>query len=756
MIYAYRIIVSGIVQGVGFRPFIYRIAHKSGVKGYVKNLGGSEVEILIQGSNENVSKFFSLLFQELPYPARLENIYVEETQPSNFSDFIIMKSDKIVSKPSVIPPDFAVCDECLREVLDPKNPRRYRYAFNSCAYCGPRFSMMYRVPYDRENTSMNAFPLCEHCKREYYDPNDIRRFDAQGISCKLCGPKLYLESVNGERIEDEDPIRIAGKLLKEGYILAVKGIGGFHIAALATDDDTILRLRERKRRPNQPFAIMVQSIEVAKKYVHISEFEETILRSPERPIVLLKKREPYELSKYISPGLDREGIFLFYTPLHYLLLDEIPEKLLIMTSANIHGFPMCRSEDCVRSKLRGVVDFILYHDREIVNRVDDSVVRVSNGRLMMIRRGRGYAPHWIKIPIKLKNPVIAVGAELQNAGAIGFDDKVIMTQYIGDTDNYETLRELEDSLMFFLSAYNLRPKIVIADKNPAYQSTYLAEKLADKFSARLIQVQHHYAHVISAAIDNGYTEGVGIAIDGIGYGDDGNGWGGEIIQFNLNEYKRTHHLEYIPYIGGDLNAIYPGRMLILFLSKILDKDEILEIYKRKNLFLKNGEKELNALLNITKEKKYLKTSSLGRVLDAVSAYLNICNYRTYEGEPAMKLEAVARGGKLLDLEIPIVNEEIITSKIFQWLIEVEGKYSINDIAFTVQYELGRALIKAALKSNPKRVFVAGGAAVNEYILKGIVDNSEGIEIITPKRVPAGDGGIALGQVGFVSFIEDGI
>lgn len=746
--HAYKIIISGIVQGVGFRPFVYRVAVKSGVKGYVRNLGGSEVEIFIQGTKENISNFFSAFFRELPSPAKIEEIHMEnENIIPTISNFAILESKKTISKSSMIPPDLAVCDECLNEVLDPRN-RRYRYPFNSCAYCGPRFSMIYTIPYDRENTSMRDFPLCDNCKREYYDPNDVRRFDAQGISCNICGPRLFLETIDGERIETNDPITTAGKLIREGYILAIKGIGGFHLAALATNDEIVLKLRERKKRPQKPFAIMVHSVEVAKKYVIMNEFEESLLRSPERPIILLRKRDPYELSKYISPGLDREGIFLFYTPLHYLLLDEIPEKLLIMTSANPHGYPMCKDEKCIKEKLRGVADFILYHNREIVNRVDDSVIRISSNRLMMIRRGRGYAPHWIKIPYEVE-PSIAVGAELQNAGAIAFNNKVILTQYIGDTDKYDTLKDLEHTLAFFLSVYNVKPKYIIADKNPLYQSTYLAEKLAKRFSAELVTVQHHYAHIVSAAIDNSYSDGVGIAIDGIGYGDDGNAWGGEIIRFEYNKYNRTHHLEYIPYVGGDLNAIYPSRMLILILSKFMNESEILEIYKSKKLLLKNGEKEITMLLN---NKDRLKTSSLGRVLDAVSAYLGICNLRTYEGEPAMKLEAAARNGKLRDLEIPIVNEEILSSKIFQWLIENEDKYPINDLAFTIQYELGKTLVKAALKNNPQRIIVSGGAAVNEYILKGIIDNSEGVEVITPKRVPAGDGGIALGQIGALSFL----
>ncbi|MGB9730373.1 MAG: carbamoyltransferase HypF [Thermoprotei archaeon] len=445
---SYRILMTGLVQGVGFRPFIYRIAVKSGVKGYVRNLGGSEVEIRIQGNRDAISYFFSLFFLKLPPPAKIESIRVEEMSIEDFHDFKILKSGNVMLEASQIPPDIAVCDGCMQEVLDPSN-RRYRYPFNSCAYCGPRFSMIYRIPYDRENTSMNDFPLCDDCLAEYYDSNNERRFDAQGISCPKCGPRIFLETIDGEEVSG-DPIITAARLIKEGKIVAVKGIGGFHIAVDPLNDDAVLELRKRKNRPTQPFAVMALDVDTIKKYTEISEVERDLLTSPERPIVLLKKREGSHLSEYVSPGLDREGFFLYYTPLHYLLLNEIPHHVLIMTSGNKHEFPMCTSEECVREHLRNVVDYVLYHNRRIVNRVDDSVMRVSAGKIMLLRRGRGYAPMWIKVKRRLKHSAIAVGAELQNAGAVAFDDKKIMTQFIGDTDELETLYELEKYLNFFI------------------------------------------------------------------------------------------------------------------------------------------------------------------------------------------------------------------------------------------------------------------------------------------------------------------
>ncbi|BDC17863.1 carbamoyltransferase HypF [Acidianus sp. HS-5] len=733
----YRIIFSGIVQGVGFRPFIYRIAVKSGVKGYVRNLGGSEVEVKVIGNEENIGKFMSQFFSKLPPPARIEKIVVEESDIENFNDFKILKSENAIEEPGEIPPDLAVCEDCMREVLDKKD-RHYRYPFNSCAYCGPRFSMLYKLPYDRENTSMNDFPMCAHCQREYDDPENERRFDAQGISCPICGPRLSLEDINGERVEG-DPIQLTAKLIEEGYVVAIKGIGGFHIAVDPFNDDVVLKLRERKKRPQQPFALMSTSLDVIKKYAEVSEIEESILKSPERPIILLKKKG--ELSKYVSPGLDRDGHFLYYTPLHYLILDSLKEKISIMTSGNIHGLPMCTDEDCVRKQLRGVVDYILYHNRKILNMVDDSVVRVSAKRVLMLRRSRGFAPTWIRIKGRVE-PVIALGAELQNAGAIAFDDKVILTPYIGDTDKLENLEEMEKSIRFFLNTYSMKPKYVIADKNPAYQSLALARKFAEEFSADLIQVQHHYAHGLSVAAEKGIKDGVIIAVDGIGYGDDGNGWGGEVIKFEGGKYTREYHLRYVNYAGGDINAKRPDRMLALFLSNFLSWDEIKK-------YVKLSENEIK-ILEMQSKKSELFTSSTGRFLDAVSALLDISHERTYEGEPAIKLEAYARGGKILDFEFPIRGDEIDIVETFKWILD--NNFRKEDMAATLQYKLGKALVKVAEKLNPERILVSGGASVNEYILKGILENTD-VEVLTNSKVPSGDGGIALGQVYF-KVLED--
>lgn len=749
MVLAYEIIVSGIVQGVGFRPYIYRCAVKSRVRGYVKNLGGGDVLIYIEGGGDEVSKFMSCLFQERPPPAVIENLVMREARVRGVEGFSIERSSVESIIASQIPPDFSICDHCVKE-LDNPSDRRYRYPFNSCAYCGPRYSMIYRMPYDRDNTSMKAFPLCSDCLSEYRDVWNVRRFEAQGISCPKCGPKLVLREASTWEALDGDPINLASKLISEGRIVAIKGIGGFHIAVDPFNDDAILKLRSRKARPQKPFALMAISVDVVEKYAYIEHpLERLLLASPERPIVLLRKKEDSEISRYVSPGLDREGFMLYYTGIHYLILKELPKGVSIMTSGNPKGLPMCRDDECVKTRLRGVVDYVLTHNREIVNRVDDSVVRLTAGRPVIIRRGRGYAPRWIRLPYRLNRPVIAFGAELQNAGAVAFDDKVILTPYIGDTDNLETLEDLRRSIEMLLSTYSIDPSkaLIVADKHPRYSSRILAERFASKYGARIAYIQHHFAHALSCAADNGLEEGVAIAIDGVGYGDDGNIWGGEVISFDRRGYKRRYHLKYFPMPGGDLASIYPARMLVGVLSRILsDENSITEILRSRGLTKYfRSEEELEISIHQARRTSLL-TSSTGRVLDAVSVFLGVCGLRTYEGEPAIKLEAAARGGRLLeDLEIPVYGEEIDTSYIFKWLLEADGR-RIEDLAYTIQYKLGEALAKAALKAGASdKILVSGGAAVNEYIVRGIISGAEGLEVILPKRVPPGDGGIALGQ-----------
>jgi len=757
---ALKIRLSGLVQGVGFRPFIHRIALRTNVQGYCLNLGGSEVEIHVEGSSNNVSKFMKFLLAEKPPPAIIDYVEVFEDKIEGYKSFTIKKSGVIRKLLSQIPPDFAVCNECLKEVLNP-NDRRYKYPFNSCAWCGPRFSIIEKPPYDRENTSMRDFPLCSECLKEYTDIDNIRRYHAQGISCPKCGPKVWLTDKHGNPINVEDPIHEASKLIDDGFIVAVKGIGGFHIAALASSDDVVLELRKRKNRPQKPFALMALNEEVALKLVELDNEGLRIIRSISAPIVLAPMREDANVSRYVAPGLKKLGVMLAYSPLHYLLLKDTKDKYLIMTSGNPPGQPMCTTNECALSKLKEYVDYFLLHNRRIINRVDDSVVRITRGRITFIRRSRGYAPLWIKTSISTNRPIIAFGAMLQNAGGIGIDKYIIPTQYIGDCENRETLEFLEQALSFLIKSYDidLRKAIVVSDMHPEYPTTKLAREYSERYGVEHLMVQHHHAHIASvmAELDLPIDEEVvGIAIDGVGYGDDGAIWGGEVLVASYDTYKRVGHLEYHVLPGGDRSTIYPARYLLSILYSKLGYEETLGTAKRLGIIDLVPGKDLEVKITLKQVDKGMPlTSSTGRFLDAISTLLKISWHRTYEGEPAIKLEEYSRPGNL-EIQYPVENRDnvdiIRISDVVLGVIELlEDGVDKHVVAYAVQYWLGYTLGKIALKHvNRKRriIVVSGGAAVNEYIMKGIEDSVKGTSalLFSNEKVPRGDGGISTGQI----------
>jgi len=765
--YSLKLLVIGIVQGVGFRPFIYRAASRAGVRGYVRNLGGSEVEVLIQGNVENVHKFLHLLASEMPPPARIEEISGEETCIDHLSEFKILPSLTGMGRRSMIPPDIGICEDCLREVLEPGS-RWHGYPFNSCAWCGPRFSMMYGVPYDRANTSMRDFPLCEDCKQEYSDPENIRRFHAQGISCPNCGPKVWLTDSKGLKIQTENPIATAGQLIDEGYIVGVKGLGGFHIAALATDEAVVAKLRDRKNRPSKPFALMALDIRIVEKIAYLDDVSRRLLTSPEKPIVLLKARDKH-LANLVAPGLDVIGVMLPYTALHYLLLKSTKDKFLIMTSGNKRGKPMCIDEECAFRELSSFVDFFLLHDRRIVNRVDDSVVRLTEGSPVFLRRSRGYAPMWIRVPLVFKKPVIAFGADFQSAGAVAFEDKVVLTQYIGDLDDYDILTDLERYLEFFVKVYRINPSnaLLVVDKHPRYTSRLAGVMWSRKYGAEVMDVQHHHAHAASVLADRGVEPGetrAVITIDGAGYGVDGAIWGGEVLEACYRSFRRIGQLAYQPMPGGDAAARNPVRMLIGVLSRFLSEDEVVNLLKKRNLIdkLKHGEREARVSYRIAR--KSVLTSSTGRVLDAASALLNVCYARTYEGEPAIRLEAYARRGRLYDdLHLPVRERDgvyvVNTTEAFEYMLEkLDGDTA--GLAYTLLFRLGEALASIAARSPAARrhgvVYVSGGASVNDIIIRGMRRRlaEDSIRLQLQRRVPPGDGGIALGQAVIVSALTE--
>ncbi len=758
-----RIVVSGLVQGVGFRPYVDTLAKFLGLRGYVRNVGGAEVEILVEGETDKVLLFLHKLLKDVPEPAGIEHVVVERSEPTGRTSFDIEKSSNTLQLRSMVPPDFSICDECLREVLDPGD-RRYRYPFNSCVWCGPRFSMMYEVPYDRDRTSMRDFPLCSDCLKEYGDPQNRRRYHAQGISCPVCGPRVYLYTNTWEPVDVRDAIEEAAKLVNEGYLLGVKGIGGYHIACLATDDEVVLKLRERKKRRSKPFAVMTLDLSVADKLVVLDSTARSLLTSPQRPIVLLPKKDGSPVSTYVSPGMAHEGIFLPYTALHYLLLRDVKDRFAIMTSGNVTDEPMCHDEDCARVKLSNIVDYFLVHDREIVNRVDDSVVRFTDGAPVVLRRARGYAPRWIRIPLRLSHDVVAMGADLHSAPAIAFEDKVVLTQYIGELSNGESIAELLKYLRYFSKVYrvDLDRSTVVVDKHPRYVSRMVGLEVGRR-SGQVMEIQHHVAHILSTMADNSLVGEayIGIAADGVGYGDDGAVWGCEIMLVSRRGYERLGRLAYVKLSGSDRDTEYPARALASYLSRFMSFEEIDLFYEKRGLFktLPGGRLELEIFLNNLR-RSWIFSSSLGRLLDSISVMLGVASYREYEGSPAIRLEEASFGGSLLadDLADAMVRVgelvEIDPNPLLLKTLELlESGKDMRDIAYTAQFAIGQALGKAIiLVAKGRRVSrlipVGGGAMVNTVIVRGIKSeiSKEGYTLVFPRAVPLNDGGVALGQV----------
>ncbi|MCE4628382.1 MAG: carbamoyltransferase HypF [Desulfurococcales archaeon] len=751
---ALRIRVVGLVQGVGFRPFIHRLAYRHGLRGYVVNLGGSEVEIYVEGESNRVDAFLRSLPEKKPPPAIIERLAVEEVKPIGIQDFEIRRSQKRVTQRSAIPPDLGICEHCLREILDPGD-RRYRYPWNSCAWCGPRYSMMYTLPYDRENTSMRDFPLCENCLREYRNIGDERRYHAQGISCPVCGPKTFLLDSEGIPLHVRDPIGEAARLLEEGHVLAVKGMGGYHIASLASDTSVVRRVRRIKDRPSQPLAVMVRDCGKVREIAQASEEDCRILGSPQRPILLLPRREESFVDPLVTGGLYWIGVMLPYTGLHALLLREVGDGVLIMTSGNKHGFPMCRSLSCVLEQIGGEIDYILEHNREIVHRVDDSVVRRTRGHILQLRRSRGYAPYWITVEPVLPE-AIALGAELQTAGGVSFENKIVLTQYIGDLDNPAQLSELQEEIEWLAKNYRLSPELIVYDKHPSYHNRRLVPLLAEKYGAETVEIQHHCAHALSLIADRGLPADQyypAVVVDGAGYGDDGRVWGGESLVVGPGGCGRASHISYFPLPGGDAATREPIRILIGILSTVHGEDEVIGLlHDIGRIPAAISEEKARLVYKIAGASP--KTSSAGRLADALSSLLGISYRRTYEGEPAITLESELLKHRIQpdrSLEPPLERGMLdpyhSVMSVYEKLRAGKHREALK-IAATVLYWVGYTLASSALGRVSGDVLLSGGAAVNEYIAMGVEDaaSENGVGVIYHRHLPPGDGGIAAGQL----------
>jgi len=747
--------ISGIVQGVGFRPFIYRIAVKNGLVGYVRNRGDAVVEIVVEGKKNSVKQFLKDLKNEKPPLARIYDLTTNYSEvEGSFEKFTIIKSSEEVElSGSVIPPDVSVCNECLKELRDPKN-QRYDYFFITCTNCGPRYTIIRRLPYDRHNTTMQDFQMCDFCSREYKDPPN-RRFHAQTVACPKCGPKAYLTTNKGESMECEDPIREAGRLLEDGYIVAIKGNGGFHVATATTKSEPIARLRKVKHRTQKPFAIMASDLETVKSFAEVSPREAELLTSYIKPIVLLKKRSDYYLSEFISPGLHNVGVMLPYTGLHAMLFDKVNEPAFVMTSANPPNEPIVTENAEAIKKLGSVVDFFLFYNRTIAHRCDDSVVRFHGEDPSIIRRSRGYAPEPIHLKLLVNKCALGLGAELNVTSCLLLRNKAFVSQHIGDVENLETLLFLKNSVDHLTKLTNSKVEVVACDLHPKFTTTKLAQNLGNKLGCPVVPVQHHHAHIASLMGEWDINEMVGIACDGFGYGSDGTAWGGEILYCNQEGFQRLGHLEEQPMVGGDLATLYPLRMVAGILHDDTDVEEWL--LSNSNCF-PHGKKEVEVIVKQLKKRLVPKTTSCGRVLDAVSAILGVCYERTYEGESAMKLESVALKGKnVLNLAPRLKGNVIYTTPLVHEIFNQRGKHSVADLACSAQSYLARSLAQLAVEEaerlNVNHIGFSGGVAYNEHITVAIrrIVEGNGFQFLVHNRVPPGDGGISFGQAIIAGF-----
>ena len=787
-----QILVEGIVQGVGFRPFVYRIATEASLNGYVRNLG-NVVEIILQGSHQDMEEFLFNLQNKLPPIAKINNIETrdlkeEDEKFSSYTDFTIKESADDFAGTSVIPPDVAICDNCLEEINDPQN-RRYKYPFNACTDCGPRFTVIEKVPYDRDNTTMEDFPLCDECEIEYTNPLD-RRYHAEAACCEDCGPSLkLLKNTGGDgdsaiEIDCEDPLKETARLLDEGKILAIKGIGGTHLVANVKIKETVDLLRQRLGRKSQAFAVMSPDIETIKTFAVMSKEEEKTLKSKERPIVILKKSEDYDFADSVSPDLHNIGVMLPYAPLHHLLFNETDTPAYIMTSANVPGEPMMITNEEIVKNLSKIADYYLVHNRRILNRCDDSVVRFRNDELAFIRRSRGYTPEPYDLSGKYTYlneefdnlNILALGPELDVTFTIIKNSKAYVSQHIGNTNKYRTYQFLKEAIEHMMQITKTDSFDLIAcDMHPQFFTTQLAREYAEKYDCPLIQVQHHHAHGVSLINDHVLNktdldektsaemeisqdyeksellensgEMIIIASDGVGYGDDGGAWGGEILYTDIKSYKRMASLMPQKMPGGDLCTKYPARMLAAILSNPnsdyerdkYGEENVQELMERNYLdAFPHGKMEIASLFKqIERNLNVGINTSTGRCLDSIAAALNICHERSYEGEAPMKLESAAfnylkmnDSDKLNDYPIIIKDHDdrrvLDTTAILRYVIDkLEEGEDIGRIAAAGQEAISIGLAKLAIEAardcGIDTVGVTGGTFYNEAITAHIKD-----------------------------------
>ena len=750
--------VRGVVQGVGFRPFIYRLAQEYNLKGWVRNTSGN-VEIEVEGDEETLHKFLRDIETKAPPMARIEQVKSAYYPPKGYARFEIQESLSQEGKYQLVSPDIATCEDCKREIFTPSD-RRYRYPFTNCTNCGPRFTIIEDIPYDRPKTTMRKFKMCPQCQQEYDDPLN-RRFHAQPNACPECGPSLKLVDSDGKPLSG-DAIKATSDLLKAGKILALRGLGGFQLACDATNEEVVNLLRARKRRPYKPLAIMVANIDEAERHCLASSGEKELLQSPQCPIALLRwKREPSDVAQAVAPNLKYLGVMLPYTPLHHILLKETGLPM-VMTSGNLSEEPIAKDNGEALRRLKGIADYFLLHNRDIYARYDDSVYMVE-GVPQAIRRARSYAPYPIFLPFKSKQ-VLACGAEEKNTFCLTKDEHAFISQHIGDMENEETLEHFADTIELYKKLFRIEPEIVAYDMHPEYLSTKYALKVGSERGLKLVPVQHHHAHIVSCLVENKIEKPViGVAFDGAGYGTDGTIWGGEFLVADWKNFNRVGHLENVPLPGGAVAIKKPYRMALSYLYKLFGGD-----FSLKGLPLSNVSPiELDIIKQqIKRGLNSPLTSSAGRLFDAVSALTGIRQEIGYEAQAAIELEMMApdETGKIETESYPfsiVENEKArivrLSDLILAVVQDVRSQTAVPQISLKFHNTVSEMIVRMckliAQDTGINQVALSGGVFQNRLLLRLAVAalKKEGFNVLTHRLVPCNDGGISLGQAVIANF-----
>jgi len=751
--HSYFVKVKGLVQGVGFRPFVYRIAVMNELTGWVKNTNES-VLITISGKKEKIDSFLKMLKMNAPLASSVETIEAVETEPIHFSGFNILESHSVSDEITEISPDIAVCPECLHDITIAGN--RFLYPFVNCTNCGPRFTIIEDIPYDRKSTSMALFPMCGKCREEYDDISD-RRFHAQPVACNHCGPRYSL--TGGTQTKDPSILldRTA-KMLDSGKVIAIKGLGGFHLACDAFNEAAVKRLRRIKKREAKPFAVMFKDLDAIRMYASLSIEEEASLTSWRRPIVLLELNVGNILPKIplsLNAGLSRIGIMLPYMPFHHLLFSRLKTTAIVLTSGNFSKEPILIENQDAIDQFLPVLDEIITHDRDILNRTDDSVVIFANRKERLIRRSRGYAPSPFRTSFNL-NGIVAFGSDLANCFCIGNGNNAILSQYIGDLDNYDTSVFFDQTLHTFLRLFRLQPSLLVTDFHPDNCSTRLGETFSKHAALRtgdiipIAKVQHHHAHIASCMAEHTLDEQViGVSFDGTGFGTDGRSWGAEFMVCDLLDFKRITHLDYMPLPGGDAATEEPWRMAISYLLSVYGEQWV---YHRLPIFDKiSREKAATVMTMIERNINCPLVSSAGRLFDAVSAILGLCTKASFQAEAPMRLESLVVPGIKAQYSFDL-KEAIDVKDVIRGIVnDIERGTSLSIISTKFHNTMAAIILEAVQKISKStgicKIVLSGGVFQNKYLLEETENRliSHTFDVYSHRRVPSNDGGIALGQ-----------